>query len=615
MRFFMRRGVLAFTAIALAIIFATPAMAIISTGRSEEMIFQSPCDKAGTFEFKFSRDDIEIMARYLPRTDENGVERTPRLNDGEVYYDVPRPGDPGGIAEDDALGFITLRVSLAALNINNPVENLVLCKSISGDGSDYRDALGRPFKDNVVPLRMLGVEVSDVTTLPGYDGGGVICDTVGGNFADVEAYVYGENGADFFTIYIVDIATNRYRDDPNNPVDDWANQNNWPWIKVGLTPDQLISCAPQPRDTSICVNVSGFDDGDDLATVNVNVDIEPEELTYTTSDSQIGHFKAVKLETLDCTKAGQGDCYGQDTEYIELCAIDKENPDEQGKCDYYYQCIIVRTVENTSWPLAEELRLILHSMPSGVYLNNVSVLDDNGSPMDIDYYYYSSSASLSNIVNSLYCTFSADYYVAEFDENAFEDTNYIQICITYQVNKNPEDGDVPEAGDNVQFSIDIEKLGPCPTSVLDELETFTGAEFKPCGQMDTCMYFPYIVANFSPWGTGVAITNLSDKVAVEDMKVHVQLRDKEGVILEKELPDSVVTGKVFSFNVDALAEKLEWALPEGNSLYWLWVTANFPMDGYSFLCSGEFGAGTLPRLLEACPDEYNDISDVITGLR
>ena len=54
MRVFMKRGVIGIIALLTVAVFASSAFAIISTGRSEEMVFQSTCDKAGTFEFKFT---------------------------------------------------------------------------------------------------------------------------------------------------------------------------------------------------------------------------------------------------------------------------------------------------------------------------------------------------------------------------------------------------------------------------------------------------------------------------------------------------------------------------------------------------------------------------------
>ena len=609
MRVFMKRGVIGIIALLTVAVFASSAFAIISAGRSEEMVFQSTCDKAGTFEFQFTRSDVEIMARYLPGGRDAGgnlLYNTPKLSRTSIINDWPRPGEVGGIPFSEALPYITLRVSLSALNINEKVDDLVLCKDIVGDNTGFIDAFGENTGIRAVPLKTQGVEVSDVVNTQNDDWyrPSIFCDD---DYADVTAYIYGKAGASYFTVYITDIENNYelYNGQSSDPADrgGWTNQTNWPWIKIGLTEDELNpnnsydDCGTD-RETTICVDVSGYKDVDNLATLNVNVDIEPEELTYTTSDSQIGHFQGASLILVDCEKSGQ-DCFNSNTDEVELCEIDY---DQQGSCTDYYQCIIV----SGDYPDLEDLRFVVHSMPDGVYLKNVDLYDASGL-LSTTSEYYSQTGSTTTTVTNLNCTFLARYYTAEVDETDFAGS-YVRICITYQVNTNPELGAVPTAEDHVQFDIGVEKIGPCPATSIADLPVYEGAIFKKCGQLDTCMYFPYLVANLSPWGSGVAITNLSDKVAVEDMEIDVQLRDKDGNIFTGTLPESMVVGKVIAFNIDDLAAKMDWTLSEGNGLYWLWVMSNFPMDGYSFLSDGVFGAGTLPRLLESCDaDHIKDI--------
>ena len=222
-----------------------------------------------------------------------------------------------------------------------------------------------------------------------------------------------------------------------------------------MTEEELYqepSCEPYPRDTTICVNVSGYNDGDKLATLNVNVDIEPEELTYTTSDSQIGHFQPASLLLVDCEKSGQ-DCIFSNTDEVELCEIDY---DQQGACKDYYQCIIV----SGDYPDKEDLRFVVHSMPDGVYLKNVDLFDADGAVSTASEY-YSQTGSTTTTVSDLSCTFKARYYTAEVDYEDFANS-WVRICITYQVNTNPELGPVPDPGDHVQFDIGVEKIGPCP---------------------------------------------------------------------------------------------------------------------------------------------------------
>ena len=141
------------------------------------------------------QNDVELMARYLPKT-----LWTPRLNattedltspTGSIW---PRPGDDGGIQEEDALGFIELRVSLAALNINNPVDpQLTLCKDIIGDGTGFIDAFGRNTGIRAVPIKLQGVEVSDVVEFPGRIDTNENCD---------DPDMFGDDDRDVPGIYI-----------------------------------------------------------------------------------------------------------------------------------------------------------------------------------------------------------------------------------------------------------------------------------------------------------------------------------------------------------------------------------------------------------------------------
>lgn len=114
--------------------------------------------------------------------------------------------------------------------------------------------------------------------------------------------------------------------------------------------------------------------------------------------------------------------------------------------------------------------------------------------------------------------------------------------------------------------------------------------------VSTCMYFPYVLPGDRAWGTGIAVTNISD-VAIADMVATFTLTDKRGA--EFTYTKSDFTSKVWSAYLNDILADFEGTGTPATGAAWLKVSTNFGVDGYEFLTDGVFGAGTLPRL--SCP--------------
>ena len=124
--------------------------------------------------------------------------------------------------------------------------------------------------------------------------------------------------------------------------------------------------------------------------------------------------------------------------------------------------------------------------------------------------------------------------------------------------------------------------------------------------MTDAIRFPYVVQQSSPWSTGIAITNLMFG-AVAAPAANVVMTDSTGTIFRATID---MTGKaVWAWDLDSMitgASALTWtSTPAGQTpapgFAWVCITGNFPMDGFSYLNDGIFGAGTLPRMGVVCP--------------
>lgn len=568
-----RKGAIAFVALVMVAFMASSAMAIILTGRSEEMTANSTCDLAGTIDLKFNETDYNLISSYL------SANNTPLLN-----------AAAGPLRTNEGANFVLIRATLGGENIDiATAEEPRLCRDIVGEGSGAvtLGAAGDPLPNerDLVVLDVLDIEVSDISDNTA--GLGVVAPD---GIPDVTAYVHGRTGQQFLSIYVTDLAV----------ATNWNDERTWPWIKVGLFQrvtdvDSDPATNPELGDgfpTSICVNVVSFGT---LAILDVSLDIEPTQLTYTTSDNQIGHFLRQNIELRDCEKGES--CEVPDTEVIELCDIG-----EQENCATYYKCIVA---EGT-YPSSGRLNFTIRTngatnganTQEGVYLYNVALFNANGSTIGNPFTFY--EADGTTVVEDIFCTFEAEQATTELEAGEL-DGDIIQICVFYQVN--PDDVTRDAEGEilnpTVQFWINIASV-PCGDLLED---VYNGATLAECGQGESCMYFPYVLydaAAIGAWSTGIAITNLSEFVPVEDMEATISLTDSEGTVFTGMMPRGSFTSKVSTMNIDALIANMGWE-PVGNT-GWIQVVGNFPIDGYCFIFSGDasFGAGTLPRVLDNC---------------
>jgi hypothetical protein len=115
-----------------------------------------------------------------------------------------------------------------------------------------------------------------------------------------------------------------------------------------------------------------------------------------------------------------------------------------------------------------------------------------------------------------------------------------------------------------------------------------------------CAFFPYLVQSIqgtSGWAAGVALTARGALPA--DAFYQFTLKDQAGkTVVYKETTD---VKTVWAQMLDTIMPKFPAGIMPGAVS--LQVDTNFPIDGYSFLTDGNFGAGTLARGCEGacCP--------------
>jgi hypothetical protein len=572
MRKNLAKGIYALIAVALVVLFATPSMAIILNSRTELMKLNAECDRAGTFSLTFQEDDFEIIYQYLSPVN------TPKMNL------LPRAGLTRGTAN-----YVEIEVKLGGTNLPDINADIVLCKDIKGDTSAL-GAAGQPLPHDgeLVALDVIGEEVSDVMGL--LQEAGIKCDTESTFFAelgfgpsDITAYAWGESGATSFFIYLVDMEDQQPSADP--AVDPWDDPTKWPFIRLGLYNEVKDFCALDH--TAICVNTQPFAK---LSTLNVSLDVDPQTLTITTADDRIGTFQEEFGSVRDCNKGES--CIQPDTEQIELCPIEF-----QADCPRYYKCIVAdvsnaEVGENKLIIKTSDLVDVGDNLQKGVYLLDIDVVGPDGAEGAV--WTYRNAAGQTTTQPS--CSFEAIYAEATYSVDIENDPSLIRFCVTYTV-----DPTEAKAGDTVKIYAAGEKE-PCG-------ELFggfvTAADLVECGQTDSCMYFPYVLYKQPGWATGIVITNLSDavtEVPVSAMKVSVLFVDSAGNKHVGDLKADYIAaeGKLIVETVDKF---IDTNFPDFNAATgpgWLWVKANFTVDGYCFMTDGVFGAGTLPRLLTTC---------------
>ena len=179
------------------------------------MVFQRSCDQGGAFELKFTKSAVEMIAEYLSPLN------TPKLNSS--YFGLR-----------GSANYVLLEVTLEPSDNSNPVDPMpALCRDINTSNSqEIQGAAGDPLPTEVqdaAPLQVIDFEVSNIVqSSSSVSGSGTHTDE-----RDVVAYVWGQEGDSRFFIYLTDIENNMFRIDNPEP---WSDENNWPWIKVGLKP-------------------------------------------------------------------------------------------------------------------------------------------------------------------------------------------------------------------------------------------------------------------------------------------------------------------------------------------------------------------------------------------
>lgn len=529
-----------FVAMFLVVFMASSAMAINLNSRSEEMTANSDCDLAGTITLTFTQTDYNNIMAYLSGV--NNVNGT----------------GPLGTGTENA---VIIRVSLSGTDIPPTADVPQLCEPIVGSAAPI-GAAGVAMATNLVALQSMTVEVSD------------IADDVGGGadgIPDVSAYVVGVDGSQYFTIYITDIQA----------ASNWSDENTFPWIKVGLYQDLLDVLDNET--TAICADVHDFGG---LSKLTVSLDLTPSSLTYTTADNQIGHFLVAEVDLRDCDKTET--CANPTTETIELCP--REAAGQAVACEDNYACFVIEG----DLPPSDIATLEIRSngatngadTQSGVYITDVRLMDENDLPIVAPFTYY--MADGTTIATVLPCDDESENAVADVDMALVAaGGDELRICITYQIN--PDEATVDT---DVNFWVSL-YMPPCGTIING---TISAATLVECGGIPSCMYFPYVITQFSPWQSGICVTNLSSDVDAAAMEVTFTLTDSTGTSYTYTKTD--FTGTVWAAFIDSILSEFSGTPAAGPA--WLYVEANCTIDGYEFLTDGVFGAGTLPRILTSC---------------
>jgi hypothetical protein len=548
MRKTFTKGVLALVVVAMVALMASPATAYILNARSEEMIARSTCDRAGSYEMRFGFDDIVTIFSYL--------------------YGA-------GVYEGDPSNFVLIRSTLGGTNLDLDAQVPLLCRDITGSGTaNGSPAVNLPLPNSgeLVPIDEIGVEIQGVPNLTPGDGRPATVPAF-------RAYAYGRIGSQSISLYIADLEWEYFL---SQAPEFWQDTNNWPWINIGLF-DELN----EGEDTAICAQVVDFGP---LATLNISNNNVPETLELNTSDDQIGHFLPADISIEECEK-DEG-CQFSSPEQIQLCPLE-----EQALCDTYSECIAIQG----DFPPGEDLSLIIRTngpndgddVQSGIYIRSVTIAVVEGGPITSSFAYY--RADGETIVENTFCTFEAEQARTEVITVTDEAPGRVYLCVNYQVE--PTEAEV-QLDQNVRFWVELGTI-PCGDLVDDVVE---GPTLVECGEAADCLYFPYVLLNWPPWSSGVGISNVGI-TEVEDMEVTARLEINEGQVFVGQLPSELITGKVFGFTLDDLANALGADIP-AQSRGWLWLQGNFTIDGFLFTFNAgddfNFGSATLPRLLDTC---------------
>jgi hypothetical protein len=173
--------------------------------------------------------------------------------------------------------YVRMKVSLSGTDVALDADLPVLCKDIQG-ATLATGAAGLAVQNSgeLVDLDMIGIEVSDKA-----EG------TAGNGVKDVSAYVWGAEGSQFFYVYITAMV----------PSTDWADEDLWPWIRIGLY-NQLVT-AGDSETTEICADVHDYSG---IAKLLAVFDVDDDVFTVGTGTTTIGQFIAAAVTLRDLTK-------------------------------------------------------------------------------------------------------------------------------------------------------------------------------------------------------------------------------------------------------------------------------------------------------------------------
>jgi hypothetical protein len=308
---------------------------IILTTNSEEMMAYSTCDRAGRLTLTLTNEDLAIIEDHL-------------VTQGNPY--------------------VQIRVTLTGTDIDAGATPPVLCQSISGtaDVTGLSLPLTAAGEGYVLIDSVAGGEVSDVTS-PGASG-------TADALPDITAYVYGEEGDRYFDIFITSVQDYVLDDD---------NAGGQQFLTVGLYQDLLDAEGVGTDTTPICANVEDFGG---LSKLTTSYNFDPENLTLTGANNEIGHFLDSEFDLRKADKKA-GDCDLKGTKEIDIgCEADElGQDDEEVDCDE--TCCVDRSsgtqyiVLEGDFPNSGDISLIIRAngasdgdnTQQGVYISSVSV--------------------------------------------------------------------------------------------------------------------------------------------------------------------------------------------------------------------------------------------------
>jgi hypothetical protein len=131
--------------------------------------------------------------------------------------------------------------------------------------------------------------------------------------------------------------------------------------------------------------------------------------------------------------------------------------------------------------------------------------------------------------------------------------------------------------------------GPC--NVICEC-TVEIAEI--CPDEYGCLVFPYVITQYTPWITGIAVNNVG-ALPASQMEATFIITDADGNQFSYTKDD--FSKRNWSNVVDSMLGDFDGTPAAGNA--WLKVVTNFKADGYSFMTDGVFGGSTLPRFCDS----------------